>query len=438
VRLPSLIVIVAACGGSARTKTPQDLEREAADARRKQLEAERPAKPTELKGSKAFRPTERCGQGPYRIEMPALSNHFAEEFRVYACGIHDIAGNYRYSVHEAGKAPRTVTESAFGWGDRDNGACKVNRGEQLAAGGDSGGTSAAGTTTASSGTTVAASSVANDPAKLKAVTLEPVSSIPTSCTARIEVINMTHTSYGEYPAVKGQLVIEIWSEVPNDLEGMVFVVEQHAAVADMTVERWKAYLDAESKWRERYHAYIDGEVSSGRATVVDTKVTAPPPPPPRDEAKPPQPSKNARWIPGYWLYVKTDFHWIAGMWEVPQADIEQELTVVAPTPPPAAPPPTVAVDVAVNVGVAVEGNASAEVKVEKPVVPPPSPTAVWTPGYWQWDGRAYVWIEGAWRIPPAQGSTWSHATWSVTKRGAVFVPGRWSSGGGRVRDHRRR
>ncbi|HEY5928261.1 MAG TPA: YXWGXW repeat-containing protein, partial [Kofleriaceae bacterium] len=312
----------------------------------------------------------------------------------------------------------------------------------------------------SSPTSVDAAAVAAaQSATMKTVALEQVTSIPTSCTARVEIINMTHTAEGDYIAVEGRLVLDIWSEVPNDYDGMIFVVEQHTVPADMTVDRWKAYVEAERAWRVRYHAFLDGEVEQGRIKVVDSKVTAPPPPPPRDEAKPPKPSKNARWIPGYWLYAETKFHWITGLWEVPQADIEQELTVVAPKPPPPAPPPTVAVEVppapapaaAVDVGAHanvdananVHGTATVTVVVEKPVEPPPTPTAVWTPGYWQWDGRAYIWIQGAWRIPPSpQQSTWAPASWSVTKRGAVFVPGRWSSGGSsgtpRVRDHRRR
>ncbi|HEY5921174.1 MAG TPA: hypothetical protein VIV11_05865, partial [Kofleriaceae bacterium] len=126
-RVTPALLLVAACGGSSTPKTPQDLARERSEAQRKQLESERPKNPIELRQRIAFRPPERCGQGPYRIETPALGAKYAEELRVYACGLHDIAGNYRYSVHPANKPARTVTESAFGFGDRDNTACKVDR-----------------------------------------------------------------------------------------------------------------------------------------------------------------------------------------------------------------------------------------------------------------------------------------------------------------------
>jgi hypothetical protein len=130
-------------------------------------------------------------------------------------------------------------------------------------------------------------------------------------------------------------------------------------------------------------------------------VKTPPPPPARAEVQPPRPSTHARWIPGYWQYAEGSFHWLAGMWDVPEEDIVKDLTVHAPTPPPAPPP------------------------VEQPQEARPVATAVWTPGQWQWDGRAYVWIAGAWRIPPTREHEWKPATWSVSTRGAIFVPGGW-------------
>src|SRR5437899_653525 len=45
------------------------------------------------------------------------------------------------------------------------------------------------------------------------------------------------------------------------------------------------------------------------------------------------------------------------------------------------------------------------VLVESPV-PPPGPGYVWTPGYYRWDGRAYVWVPGMWVVAP-----WPEARW---------------------------
>ena len=215
------------------------------------------------------------------------------------------------------------------------------------------------------------------------MTLERVAAVPENCQAKIGILdNTTYTSVANYIPLEAHLVIDIWSAEPNDFENLVFVLEKKAVVADMTEQRWKAYLDADRAWSERYRAFVNGEVAAGRSSFVDTDVKTPPPPPPRAETQPPKPSKNARWIPGYWHYAEASFHWIAGLWNVPPEDIKQELTVHAPTPPPA-------------------------VKVEQPKEPQPTTTAVWTPGQWQWDGRAYVWVEerGESRRPAAHVAT---------------------------------
>lgn len=31
---------------------------------------------------------------------------------------------------------------------------------------------------------------------------------------------------------------------------------------------------------------------------------------------------------------------------------------------------------------------------------PKAPGAVWSCGYWHWDGVRYVWIDGSWQVPP--------------------------------------
>jgi uncharacterized membrane protein YebE (DUF533 family) len=34
-----------------------------------------------------------------------------------------------------------------------------------------------------------------------------------------------------------------------------------------------------------------------------------------------------------------------------------------------------------------------------PVTAPPSPNAVWVPGYWTYDGYRYTWVGGRWELP---------------------------------------
>jgi WXXGXW repeat (2 copies) len=396
--LPAALILLVGCGGSSRKA------RNAADARRKELEDSRPTAPYETRERVAYSPGERCGQGPYRIEMGSLRAKYGEQIIIYACGQHEIAGNYRITVEYADKRLSTDTsESAFGWGRTDNAACKANRATDVVVASDAGGGTGGGSPkpgSSKSGGGAGGGAHAAPPAAAKPVALARVTEIPEQCGFRTGVFNTTYYSNDDSIAFDGHLVLDLWSDEPNDYEGLVFVVEKKSVIADMTPLRWKVYLDESRAWSERYNAFIDGEVAAGRTTLVDSKVKTPPPPPPRVEVQPPKPSVNARWIPGYWHHADTRFHWIAGLWQVPDEDIAKDLTVHAPTPPPAAPPP--------------------ETQPARPTV-----TAVWTPGQWQWDGRAYVWIAGSWRIPPSQEHTWTPAGWTIGARGAIFVPGGW-------------
>lgn len=396
---PALVLLLGCSSSSQKPKAPKDphqAELEASEARRKELDAAKPPSPFETRERVAYRPTDRCGQGPYRLETDSLRARYGEQIIVYACGEHSISGNYRLSVERKGR-PADESERAFGF-SRENSACKAARATVATA------TASSASGTGSSkpaGPGTAAGRPTAPPATTKPTTLQRAAAAPEECKVRSQLLDTTYYSYGDAPALEARLVIDLWSDEPLDLEKLHFVIEKRAVVAGMTVDRWKAYLDADRAWYERYRAFLDGEVASGRSKIIDMKVKTPPPPPARAETQPPRPSKNARWIPGYWHYADASFHWIAGLWEVPDEDIAKDLTVHAPKPPPAAPP------------------------VEPPPAPRPAAVAVWTPGQWQWDGRGYVWIPGAWRIPPSTQHTWQPATWSITTRGAIFVPGGW-------------
>jgi hypothetical protein len=58
-------------------------------------------------------------------------------------------------------------------------------------------------------------------------------------------------------------------------------------------------------------------------------------------------------------------------------------------------------------------------------VPPPGPGFVWTPGYHRWDGRAYVWMPGAWVRPPRPHALWVAHHWVHRHGGWVMVEGHW-------------
>jgi hypothetical protein len=55
----------------------------------------------------------------------------------------------------------------------------------------------------------------------------------------------------------------------------------------------------------------------------------------------------------------------------------------------------------------------------------PGPGYVWVAGYHRWDGRAYVWMPGAWMRPPRARAAWVPAHWERERRGWYFVEGHW-------------
>jgi len=57
--------------------------------------------------------------------------------------------------------------------------------------------------------------------------------------------------------------------------------------------------------------------------------------------------------------------------------------------------------------------------------PPPAPQAVWTPGYWSWNGVRYVWVPGRYVVPPFPGAVWIGGRWVAHGPAWVWVDGRW-------------
>jgi len=215
--------------------------------------------------------------------------------------------------------------------------------------------------------------------------------------------------------------IRIWSDLPNDLEDVTFVVEHGFWRPNVSDEEWAAHQEeqrregAERRARDqrraeeraaRRTAHCDAHhedegcwgpggydaayarvnaphtASPPSASVSTTTVAPPPPPPPVDPGPPPppradpqapKPSQNARWIPGYWRFSGSAWVWLGGMWDVPEADVEANLTVSAPSLPP---PP------------------------RQEAAPAPVAGFVWVAGFWQWSGSTWVWVDGRWQASP--------------------------------------
>ncbi|MBU1536184.1 hypothetical protein KKF84_12745 [Myxococcota bacterium] len=57
--------------------------------------------------------------------------------------------------------------------------------------------------------------------------------------------------------------------------------------------------------------------------------------------------------------------------------------------------------------------------------PPPYPGAVYTKGYWMWSGGRFIWIPGRWALPRGLQYRWQPPRWQRTPHGIYFVPGGW-------------
>ncbi|HEY5949824.1 MAG TPA: hypothetical protein VIV40_30220, partial [Kofleriaceae bacterium] len=146
------------------------------------------------------------------------------------------------------------------------------------------------------------------------------------------------------------LHVKLWSDVPNDLEGAIFLVRH------LTSKKSKADVDKEWAKLER-----DAAKHPQQAPAPHPKPQPQhgPPPAPLAEARSAQPTANARWIAGYWQWTGAQWGWVAGFWR------DERVAMPAP-------------------------------RVEVPGALP-SAAAVWVGGVWQLRGGGWIWIEGHWR-----------------------------------------
>ncbi len=397
------VVILAACGGGshAKPKAPVEDIKPEPDPYMEWHAAE-PKSPTQTFRTTKFEPPQQCGQGPYRMVVEASGAKFSEGMSVTICTNHAFKGSLSYlTPQDRGRK----SESGFGFTqDKHHEKCRVD-GVGLVTPVASGGGSSK--PVASKGTRKA------DPGAVAApVAVELHGDIVTTTSRcpkgqqEVSVINTDTIGTPDATSAvwgKGRVVIEIWSELPNDLAGAAFFVQQRGVPDGVTSETWRAYRLAHDAWFEGYDDALARSRAAGHKwTSYENAEATKQPPAARAEVQAPKPSQHAAWIPGYWSDAD-GWVWSAGFWRVPKEDIEQEKTVEAPTPPPvheveAAPQPEVAYYTARK--------------------------AVWTPGYWMWNGAGYLWIVGSWRIPETTGMTWVAPTWRPSRRGtSIYVPG---------------
>lgn len=62
---------------------------------------------------------------------------------------------------------------------------------------------------------------------------------------------------------------------------------------------------------------------------------------------------------------------------------------------------------------------------ETEVIPPqPNMTFVWTPGFWDWQGR-WIWVRGYWGPRPHPGAIWVQGHWMQRHHRNVWVRPHW-------------
>lgn len=409
----------------------------------------------EVRDARAFTSDRRCSQGPHEIELEAYGTRWGEEVEVYACSGHAIQGRWSVAVdgveHTVGtygeQRTSIVTEPPMTPNGspresrvhRDverpqNERCVASEVELAHAGSPAAGAASDATPSGPSGDGAPAATATTVREELRSAPL-PRQDGDLVC----PVPGLDHYDLGRVawwvqdpeqgnPLRRGARIrIRLWSDLPNDLEGVTFVVRHSRARPSVSDEEWAEHLREENREREQDWAEADRERAAcerdpecaertrrrrardeahvaRRVRAQDARRSREPdgpPPAARAEMRPPSPSVNAEWIDGYWTWSieGSTWAWISGRWRVPEADVAGGLTTRAPSAPPAAGRET----------------------------PPPAPIAgaIWTAGHWQWDGRSWVWVAGSWQLPPSAGLRWQSAGWRATGGVFVFVPGGW-------------
>jgi len=277
----------------------------------------------------AFVAPEACGQGPYDVHFRAEGKMGSEGVEVWACTPRRIAGHVEMRV--GGFAMRDV---AFG-DAADNGRC-VGGGPVVISSGA--GTASAGSDGGAPGTRAA------QPVLVAQAFDDKGALIPDdACKAYglegLYLMNDTMT-----PLEPGaDIDVRIWSDAPNDLSGVIFLV-RHAISTKTRAEEEKEWASIKPEPAAQHHE--------------EKKPDHGAPPAPLAEERPGAPSASARWVPGYWTWTGAAWGWVAGFW--------RDDAVAMPAP-----------------------------RIEVPGAAPEG--AVWIGGAWQLRAGAWIWVSGRWR-----------------------------------------
>ena len=72
------------------------------------------------------------------------------------------------------------------------------------------------------------------------------------------------------------------------------------------------------------------------------------------------------------------------------------------------------------------GPTGAPPQLQREAVPPlPGAAMVWTPGYWNWGHRGWVWMPGRYVARPYPHAAWVPGHWRPRGPSWVWIPGHW-------------
>jgi hypothetical protein len=289
-----------------------------------------------------------CGQGPYDVHLRADGTTGGEGIEVIACTPRRLSGHVVVLASSIELANQTFGDVA------DNQRCVAGRPTVTAIS-----TAGAGGTTEGAGPAGPAGPGTAAPTLIERPFTGSETPFADDLCRRLglpaqEIMRstlLTRTDATSIPRPGDDLHVRLWSDAPNDLEGVVFMIRQ--VTSKKTPAQMEREVTKELAKAERHHD------SSPPARTAPPPPDHGPPPAPLLEDRPPSPGIAAVWTPGYWTWTGSAWGWIAGFWRDDRA--------VLPAP-----------------------------RVELPGAPPAS-DAVWIGGTWQLQAGAYVWIGGRWR-----------------------------------------
>ena len=59
------------------------------------------------------------------------------------------------------------------------------------------------------------------------------------------------------------------------------------------------------------------------------------------------------------------------------------------------------------------------------IVAAPSPSYMWVPGYYEYTGGTYIWIQGSYQMPPRGRTKYVQGEWVKTPKGYKHRKGHW-------------